>query len=106
MRQGLRRSTGHQTYLNAMKLKKPTIVNDVYGVRDHVRDHDTGLIVDGSAYGYVQALRWVIDPANKEQVRQMCEYAARDVADRFSPETHARHLLAVMDEVMQAHTST
>lgn len=101
MRQGLRRSTGHQTYLNAMKLKKPTIVNDVYGVRDHVRDHGTGLIVDGSAYGYVQALRWVLDPANKEKVQQMCEYAARDVSDRFSPETHARHLLAVMDEVMQ-----
>jgi len=101
MRQGLHRSTGHQTYLNAMKLKKPTIVNDVYGVRDHVRDHETGLIVDGSAYGYVQALRWVLDPANKEKVRQMCEYAARDVSDHFSPETHARHLLAVMDEVMQ-----
>jgi len=101
MRQGLRRSTGHQTYLNGMWLKKPTIVNDVYGVRDHVRHGETGLIVSGTPQSYVEALRWVLDPANQAAVQQMCANAALDVDTRFNDESHARALLAVMDDALQ-----
>jgi len=106
MQQGLHRSAGHQTYLNAMLCRKLTIVNDVNGVRDHVRDHETGLIVDGSPESYVTAIRWALDPANKKAVETICAQAAQDVAINFSPERHAEHMLAIMDEVTPSASDT
>ena len=100
MQSGLRRAVGQQTYLNAMWLGKPTIVNDAVGVRDYIRPGETGLIVDGSAHSYVDALRWVFDPAQAAAVRQLGAAAHADVEQRFSPRSHALHLLRVMDEVL------
>jgi glycosyltransferase involved in cell wall biosynthesis len=100
MQCGLRRSTGHQTYLNGMWLKKPTIVNDVLGVRDYVRQAETGWIVDGSPQSYVEALRWILDPAHSDEVRRICENAYQDVCTRFDDESHARNLMAVVDEAL------
>jgi glycosyltransferase involved in cell wall biosynthesis len=96
--EGLRRSTGHQTYLNAMLLGKPTIVTDTLGVADHVRAGETALVVPGTAEAYAQAISWTFDPANAEAVANLAAEAASDVAARFTFANHVGALLAVVDE--------
>jgi glycosyltransferase involved in cell wall biosynthesis len=90
---GLRRAAGQQSYLNAMYLGKPTVVTDTFGVRDHVEDGVTGLIVDGSAKQYVDVLRWLFAATNRATVTGMGQRAREYVMERFTPEQHARCVL-------------
>lgn len=101
MRKGLHRAVGHQTYLNAMWLGKPTIVNDGLGVGDYIKDGETAFVVDGSPEGYVQAINWVIDPVNKERVSQVCDFAQKEVREKFNAGQHAEQLLAIIDEAVE-----
>lgn len=95
---GLRRAAGQQTYLNAMWLGKPTVVNDTLGVRDHIRHKETGLIVNGSAGSYVEALNWIFSPHNRDAVERLNLAARQDVQERFSFDCHIDCLLDLMDE--------
>lgn len=95
---GLRRAAGQQTYLNAMWMGKPTIVTDTLGVHDHICHKQTGMIVDGSAAGYVDALDWIFNPQNHAAVEQMKINAHRDVTEKFSFENHVDCLLKILDE--------
>ncbi len=98
MKKGLIRSVGQQTYLNAMMLGKPTIVSNALGVIDHVQDGRTAIIVSGEPESYVQAIRKVMDPANKFEIDQMCKNARDVVLSQFNFERHAERLLAILDE--------
>lgn len=100
LRKGLRRGAGMLTYMEAMWLKKPLIVSDALAVDEYVQDGETGLVVDGSPEGYVKALRWVLDPANAEQVAGMCERAHAAIREKFSLEQYTSQILAVMEEAM------
>lgn len=51
------RSTGQQSYLNAMRLRRPVVVTDAPGVRDHVEDGVTGFVADPAAGGLAAAVR-------------------------------------------------
>ena len=95
---GLRRSTGQQTYLNAMVLGKPTVVTDTLGVRDHVRDGETGLVVSGTAQSYASAISWAFDPENAAALRAMSAMAAADVSGRLSFAHHVEALLTVIND--------
>ncbi len=99
MRKGLRRSAGQQTYLNAMLLGKPTIVTEAYGVRDHVSDGETALIVPNEEQSLSEALTWVFDEKNIDKVEQMCARARGVVSSRFSFGNHMNGILSVLDEV-------
>jgi glycosyltransferase involved in cell wall biosynthesis len=101
MKQNLIRAVGQQTYLNAMLLEKPTIVTDALGVRDHVQDGRTAIVVDGSPASYIKAIQKVLDPANKTQIEQMCKLARRTVLEKYNFQNHATCLLAVLDEAIQ-----
>lgn len=101
VRLGMRRTAGLLTFLNAMWLKKPTIVTDALGVRDYVQDGETGLIVDGTPDSYVKALRWILDPANRDRVAYLGEKAHQVVAQQFTFENHVIALLEVLDEAAQ-----
>lgn len=98
LRQGMRRAVGQQTYLNAMWLGKPTIVSQALAVRDHVAHKRTALIVDGSAEGYVRALRWLFAPDNQAAVQEMCQRASAIVSAQFTFENHAARLLEIIGE--------
>ena len=98
---GLHRAAGQQTYLNAMWMGKPTIVSDALGVRDHIRDRETGLITAGTPESYVEALCWLLDPANREAVEKMGLAARKDVRERFSFEKHVSRVLEIIDEASQ-----
>jgi len=100
MKRNLIRAVGQQTYLNAMLLEKPTIVTDTQGVRDHVRDGETAVVVDGSPQSYMDAIRKVLDPANKTEIDKMCKVAHKTVLERFNFQNHATRLLAVLDEAV------
>ena len=100
IRLGLRRTAGLLTLLNAMWLGKPTIVTDALGARDYIQDGETGLIVDGTPESYVEALRWMLDPGNRDQVTSLCARAHRVVSEQFTFENHVISLLAVLDEAI------
>jgi glycosyltransferase involved in cell wall biosynthesis len=67
-----RRSVGQQTYLNAMRLGRPVIVNEAPGVLDHLVPNQTAIVVpprDPAALR--QALQRVLDPANTAATRAL-----------------------------------
>jgi hypothetical protein len=97
---GLARSAGQQTYLNAMVLGKVVVVSDVPGVRDHVVDGETGLIVPpGNVEAMAAALRWATDPANLDATRRMGERARAAVLRDASPDRYVARLLEVVDSL-------
>jgi glycosyltransferase involved in cell wall biosynthesis len=97
----VRRITGALTYLQAMWLKKPIIVSDALSVRDYIDDGVTGWIVDGSPESYVEAIRWVMDPAHWEEVARVCDQAHQAVDSQFSLDRYVTQLLEVMSEVVE-----
>jgi len=70
LRRKLRRAAGQQTYLDAMLAGIPVVGTDSPGVRDHMQDGVTGLVVDGSPENYVQALRSLLATANGPSGRE------------------------------------
>ena len=100
MRQGLSRAVGQQTYLNAMWLGKPTLVNQTLGVLDHVQPGQTAVVVEGSVDSYVSALQWVFDPKNKAEVAYLSQQAHEVVDKQFAFEHHVSHLLQIVDEAI------
>lgn len=99
IKQGLHRSAGQQTYLNAMLFCKPSIVNETNGARDHIQSGVDGIIVDGSPQSYIDALRWVLDPKNAAEVDQMQQLAHRHTSERFSLQKHLDHVVNLMMEL-------
>ena len=92
------RTAGQQTYLNAMALRKPTIVTDSPGVREYVEDGRTGIVVPpGDSEALATALRWALDPANAVAVEEMIAAAAETARKRFAPERYAQSILDVAE---------
>ena len=106
IRKDLVRSTGHQTYLNGMLLRKPTIITNTLGVHEYTLNGKNAIIVDGSAEGYVQAIRKVMDPANNLQIEAMCKTAQESVLREYSFENHCKRLLEILDEAIDDYYST
>jgi len=99
---GLKRSTGMLTYLESMWSKKLTIVTDALGVCEYIHHGETGVLVDGSPEGYVEAIQWALDPKNQLQIHKIVNQAYAAVVDQFTLENHVTRLLEIMDEVMQS----
>jgi glycosyltransferase involved in cell wall biosynthesis len=101
---GLSRAVGQQTYLNAMRLGKISIVNeqDVLGVRDYIEHGKTGILVQGTPESYVEALRWVFDRQNTGEVQRICRDAQYVVKQRFSYDHFLQRLSAAVDKIIYA----
>lgn len=75
------RGTGQQTYLNAMELGVPVVVNDAVGVRDYIQDGVNGLVVPAQDSAALRdAVAFVLDPANRPAVDRMVEQGCRTAA--------------------------
>jgi glycosyltransferase involved in cell wall biosynthesis len=98
IRHHLLRAAGQQTYLNAMLMKKLTVVNEGFAVHDHLRHQENALIVDGSATGYVDAIKWALNPQNSQQVAHICEQGYRDSNEKFSYDRHINRLIEILHE--------
>ncbi|WP_432544287.1 glycosyltransferase [Kineococcus sp. SYSU DK002] len=88
------RSTGQQTYLNAMALGKVVIVNDAPGVRDHVEHGVTGLVV-GGVEQMRSAMRDVLDPGRADHYDAMGRRAREHVLGRLTDRHYRARLLEV-----------
>jgi glycosyltransferase involved in cell wall biosynthesis len=104
IKRGLSRAVGQQTYLNAMRLGKISIVNeqDVLGVRDYIEHGKTGILVKGTPESYIEALRWVFDRQNAGEVQRICRDAQHVVMQRFSYDQFLQRLSAAVDKVIRA----
>lgn len=89
------RSAGQQTYLNAMALGKPVIVTEAPGVRDHIEDGRTGLIVANRPEALREAIRWVLDDANAVAVAAMARAGREEARARFSDRSYYENLLEI-----------
>lgn len=101
LRTGTTRSAGQQTYLAAMALGKPVVVTDSPGVRDYVRDRETGLIVPpNDPQRLSEAIRWLLDDANSADVEAMVESARKEVAEQYTLEAYLGRVLDVVDRTI------
>jgi glycosyltransferase involved in cell wall biosynthesis len=79
-------------------LGKAVVVSDVPGVRDHVVDGETGIIVPaGDSRALAGALRWLTDPANGPAVEQMRRRAHAVALATAHPDRYVERLLEVVD---------
>ena len=98
---GRTRAAGQQTYLNAMRLGKISIVNgkDVLGVTDYIHDRINGILTDDTPQGLSEAIEWVYDPCNLDAVKKIRENAQESVKE-FSYERYIRTMAAIIEEVV------
>lgn len=98
---GRTRAAGQQTYLNAMRLGKVSIVNgkDVLGVTDYIQDHVNGIITDDTPQGLSEAIEWVYDPLNVDAVKKIRQNAQESVKE-FSYERHIRTMASIIEEAI------
>jgi glycosyltransferase involved in cell wall biosynthesis len=92
------RSAGQQTYLNALRLGCPVVVNDAAGVRDHLADIPGAFITptnDASAMRDIVA--WLLDPANAAEVDGLSLSGATFVAKNFSESNYLGQLADIAD---------
>ncbi len=87
------RSAGQQTYLNAMALGKVVVVTDGLGVRDHIEDGVTGVVVAPTVEALRAALTDLLDPARADHYAAMGVRAREVVLDQYSPDAYRRSLL-------------
>ena len=97
---GQTKSSGQQTYLNAMRMGKISIVNgkDVHGVTDYIQNYVNGIITDGTLQEFIEVIEWVYDPANLETVNKIKQLAQESVK-KF---TYARYLQTMSSIVEEA----
>jgi hypothetical protein len=99
LRDGIERSAGQQTYLNAMAMGKVVIVTDSPGTRDYIEDGVTGVIVPpGDADALAAAIARVLDPTRAEDADEMGARARSVARTRFRPIDHLRSMLDVVSE--------
>ena len=90
------RSAGQQTYLNAMGQGKPVVVTEAPGVRDYVRDGETGLVVPNEPAALSDAVNGLL--ADPERADRIGLAARADVQARFTLRAYVSRLLKVADQ--------
>jgi hypothetical protein len=95
------KSSGQQTYLNAMRMGKISIVNgkDVLGVTDYIQNYVNGIITDGTLQEFSEVIEWVYDPANLEAVNKIKQLAQKTVKE-FSYERYLRTMASIVEEAV------
>jgi hypothetical protein len=90
------RSAGQTTYVNAMAMGKPVIATDRLGIRDYIQDGVTGrLVPPGDVPALREALRWAIDPANREELQRLGTRARDFALEHLRPEAYVAELVRV-----------
>jgi hypothetical protein len=101
LRAGRTRAAGQQTYLNAMRMGKISIVNGnrVLGVTDYMKNYVNGIIFDGTPQGLCKTIEWVYDPANREAVKTIQRDAPNSVKE-FTYERHLRAMASIIEDAI------
>lgn len=103
--QGLTKSAGQQTYLNAMRMGKVSIANgkDVHGVTDYIENYVNGIIPDGTPKEYCEVIEWVYNPVNSEAVQKI-EKIAQETVKQFTYERYIHTLTSIVEEAVDEVT--
>lgn len=98
---GFTKSTGQQTYLNAMRMEKISIVNgkDVMGVRDYIENYVNGILSDGTPESYSQIIEWVYNPVNEESVKKI-QKLAKETVQKFSYKSYLDTMGKIIQEAV------
>lgn len=98
---GQTKSAGQQTYLNAMRMGKISIVNakNVLGVTDYIQNYVNGITPDGTPEGYCEAIEWVYNPKNQAAVEKIKRKAKESVLE-FTYERHLQRIASVVEEAV------
>ena len=99
VRTDLQRSAGILTFVMAMHLGKPTVVTRELAVDEYVVDGETGLLVDGTADGWVRALRRLLE--DEQEAARLAAAGRAAVQESFSLRRYAGGILAELAEVEQ-----
>lgn len=100
------RSVGQQTYLNAMLLGVPVVVNDAPGVRDHLEDGVHAVVVPArDPVALRRAVDQVLDPARAQEIEQRSA-RARAHAAALGPETYFGRLKDLLESAATGTQST
>ena len=91
------RSGGHQTYLNAMLQGKPVVVTEAPGVRDHIMDGQTGIIVHNNPLAIERAVNRLLD--DPVEARRVGTNARSAVEQRYMPHHYVNRLLELADSL-------
>ncbi|WLE96833.1 MAG: glycosyltransferase [Candidatus Electrothrix communis] len=87
---GFLRSGGHQTYLNAMAMEKPTIVTDCRGAIDYIEDGVDGILIEP---GDIKSLRNTIDKLMKDRkLRKFIGANAKRKSEQFNGSVYLKNL--------------
>ena len=92
------RSAGQQTYLNAMARGKPVVVTDAPGVRDYVRDGETGLVVPNEADALASAVNRLLRDGS--YARRLGAAARERVLGTYTVRHYVDRVLALADRLV------
>lgn len=95
------KSSGQQTYLNAMRMGKISVVNGkgVLGVSDYIQNYVNGIITDGTPQGFCEAIEWVYNSGNQQAVIKIKHHAQESVKE-FSYEHYLQTMASIIEEVI------
>jgi glycosyltransferase involved in cell wall biosynthesis len=93
-----KRSAGQQSYLNAMRLGKPTIVNDAIGVRD-LTDGGAFVVPARDPVALREKVRWVLDPANAVDVAEVVARGVQLTTNELTQRRYYMQLVQVAEEL-------
>lgn len=98
---GMTKSSGQQTYLNAMRLGKISIVNgaNVLGVTDYVQNYVNGIITDSTSKGISDAIEWTYASENSEAVNKM-KKMAQEMVIEFSYARYLQTMSTIIEEAV------
>ena len=95
------RSTGQQSYLNAMRLRRPVVVTDAPGVRDHVEEGVTGFVAGPGPGELAAAVRRAL-ATEVGELDALLDRAEAAVERDATPLRYRRRLLEVAGVVSPA----
>lgn len=87
------RSAGQQTYLNSMKLGKPTVVTDAAGVREYIDDGGTAFVSPADPASLASTIGRVLSAENLPDTREVAARGALVVSERFTVAHYRADLL-------------
>jgi len=94
------RSAGQQTYLNALRLGAPVVVNDIPGVRDHL-EYVPGAFITPTydAAAIRDRVAWLLDPTNATEVSVLGQSGAAYVSRNLNESRYLGLLADVADSL-------
>jgi len=96
---GLPRSAGLLIALMAMWLGRPTVATTALAMDEYVEDGVTGVLVDGSAAAWREALSRLLDDAGEAD--RLAGAARQTTRERYTFDAYVRGILAALDEAVQ-----